>query len=158
MADNLTQLTSDIVSSYVAENKISLTDLATFIDSVHAALGGLGQPEVTPEPAVQKATAAQIRKSITPDALISFIDGRGYKTIKRHLNGHNHTVQSYREAFGLPNDYPTTAPNYSKARSEMAKSRGLGRVSRAAAVEPPPTPSKAAPKLRTKKAAAAPPE
>jgi len=30
---------------------------------------------------------------------------------------------------GLPRDYPMVAPNYAKARSELAKRMGLGRKS-----------------------------
>ena len=65
---------------------------------------------------------AQIRKSITPDALISFIDGKPYKTLKRHLTGNGMTIEQYRERFGLPRDYPSTAASYSAQRSALAKS------------------------------------
>ncbi|WP_414739666.1 MucR family transcriptional regulator [Methylorubrum extorquens] len=37
---------------------------------------------------VVKPTPAQIRKSITPVALMSFIDWKPYRTLKRHLSGH----------------------------------------------------------------------
>src|SRR5439155_1403173 len=77
-------------------------------------------------------TAGQIRKSITPDALISFIDSKPYKTLKRHLTTHGMTVAEYKTKFGLPNDYPTTAPAYSEARSAMAKALGLGQGGRKA--------------------------
>lgn len=79
------------------------------------------------EDARPKLTRAQINKSITPDALISFEDNRGYKTLKRHLSSRGLTPQQYREKRGLPGDYPMTAPSYSEARSSMAKSLGLGR-------------------------------
>jgi predicted transcriptional regulator len=68
-----------------------------------------------------------IRKSVRPDGLISFIDGKPYKTLKRHLSKHGLTVAEYKEKFGLPKDYPTTASDYSAKRSEMARSLGLGR-------------------------------
>lgn len=85
-------------------------------------------PEVEPEPPVmEKASPAAIRRSIGPDHLISFIDGRTYKTLKRHLAVHGHTPASYREHFGLGPDYPMVAPNYSATRSALAKSAGLGR-------------------------------
>ena len=99
----------------------------------------------TSEPA-SKATAAQIRKSITPDALISFIDGKSYKTLKRHLPTHGTTVDEYKARFGLPKDYPTTAPAYSEARSAMAKALGLGQGGRKGKAAAP------APKGRAKKA------
>jgi predicted transcriptional regulator len=36
------------------------------------------------------------------------------------------TPEQYREYFSLPRDYPMVAPNYAKARSDLAKSMGLG--------------------------------
>jgi predicted transcriptional regulator len=37
------------------------------------------------------------------------------------------TLDEYRAKWNLPSDYPMVAPNYSKARSALAKSAGLGR-------------------------------
>ena len=68
-------------------------------------------------------TPAQIRKSITPLALISFVDGKSYKTLKRHLGRHGLTLDDYRTKYGLPDDYPSTAPAYSEKRSAMARGR-----------------------------------
>lgn len=128
-------LTADIVSAYVTNNPVQPRDLAGLIASVHQALGTLGQTtEVTVEPAVP-LSPAQIRKSISPDGMTSFIDGRIYKTLKRHLTAQGLTPQTYRERFGLPSDYPIVAPNYSAQRSAMAKSLGLGQIGRKVAVE-----------------------
>ena len=38
----------------------------------------------------------------------------------------------YRTKWGLPPDYPMVAPNYAKARSELAKTMGLGQQRRKA--------------------------
>ncbi|MCJ2054036.1 MucR family transcriptional regulator, partial [Methylobacterium sp. J-070] len=120
------ELTADIVSAYVSKNSVRPADMAELIASTHAALTGLGTSAASAAPAVDKPTPAQIRKSITPDALISFLDGKPYKTLKRHLTGNGLTVEQYRERFGLPSDYPTTAAHYSAQRSALAKSLGLG--------------------------------
>ena len=48
--------------------------------------------------------------------------------MKRHLSSRGITPVQYREKWGLRPDYPMVAPNYSKARSELAKSLGLGQV------------------------------
>jgi predicted transcriptional regulator len=125
---NLTALTADVVAAYVAENKLSPEELARFIASVHSALATVEQPEApAAEETASKPTAAQIRKSITPNALISFVDGRSYRTLKRHLTTNGLTIAEYKAKYGLPIDYPTTAPSYSAARSAMAYSKGLGR-------------------------------
>lgn len=123
----LVGLTADIVAAYVSNNKVGVEELGGLIASVHTALSGAGQPETPAEPETPKPTPAQVRKSITPDALISFEDGKPYKTLKRHLTLRGLTMDQYREKYGLPKDYPSTAPNYSAQRSALAKSLGLGR-------------------------------
>ncbi|GJE32902.1 MucR family transcriptional regulator [Methylobacterium oxalidis] len=122
------ELAADIVSAYVAKNPVRVDDLPALLTNVHAALTGLtsGAPQAVEEE-VEKATPSQIRKSIRPDALISFIDGRPYKTLKRHLTGHGLDPHSYRQRYGLPSDYPMVCANYAAQRSELAKSIGLGR-------------------------------
>jgi predicted transcriptional regulator len=68
-----------------------------------------------------------IKKSITPDYIVSLEDGRQYKSLKRHLAGRGLTPEQYRRKWGLAGDYPMVAPNYAKQRSELAKAAGLGR-------------------------------
>ena len=126
------ELTAEIVSAYVSNNPVRPADMAELIASTHAALSGLGQATAA-APSVEKLTSSQIRKSVTPDAIISFIDGKPYKTLKRHLNGAGMTIEQYRERFGLPRDYPTTAANYSAQRSALAKNLGLGQQRKKAA-------------------------
>jgi predicted transcriptional regulator len=123
---DLTGITADIVSSYVANNVVHRSDLLTMIASVHAALQGLVAPKkVEPE---KPQPAVSIRRSVTPDFLISLEDGKQYKTLKRHLGLLGLTPQAYREKWGLPRDYPMVAANYAQRRSELAKDIGLGQV------------------------------
>ncbi len=121
-------ITADIVSSYVANNSVHRADLPNVIGAVHAALQGLISPQQTepekPQPAVS------IRKSVTPDFLISLEDGKKYKTLKRHLRNFGLTAEEYRAKWGLPADYPMVAPNYAAKRSELARSSGLGQQRR----------------------------
>jgi predicted transcriptional regulator len=124
------ELAADIIAAYVSNNSVPVAELPALISNVHAALNGLtsGTSQVDDaEEQVEKATPSQIRKSITPDALFSFIDGKPYKTLKRHLTGHGLDPYSYRARYGLPNDYPMVAASYAAQRSELAKSIGLGR-------------------------------
>ena len=122
------ELTAQIASNYVANNKLSADELPALISTIYSALSAAasGTPEVKPEPEVAKPTAGAIRKSVTPDALISFVDGKSYKSLKRHLGRHGLTPEGYRAQYGLPKDYPMVSPNYSAQRSEMAKKIGLG--------------------------------
>ncbi len=121
------QLTADIVSAFVTNNKVTSEQLSTLIADVHKALVRAPAAAAVPE---QKPPAVPIKKSVTPDYIISLEDGRKFKSLKRHLSGHyNMTPDEYRAKWGLPRDYPMVAPNYAKARSDLAKRMGLGRKS-----------------------------
>ena len=120
-------LTADIVSAYVSNNSVEASEIAGLIGQVHqaltqAALGPQAEPEAPPTPAVS------VKKSITPEHLISLEDGRKYKSLKRHLGTRGMTPDDYRAKWGLPKDYPMVAADYSAQRSSLAKSLGLGRM------------------------------
>ena len=95
---------------------------------MYGALKGLGGASVEPEPEQEKPTTAQVRKSITGAGLVSFINGKTYKSLKRHLADSGITPEGYRDRYGLPADYPMVSPDYAARRSEIAKSCGLGRT------------------------------
>ncbi len=128
--DKIIDLAAEIVAAYVRKNILPARELPGLLTSVHAALaglGGAGAAVAESEMEIEKPSPAQIRKSITPDALISFIDGKPYKTLKRHLGTHRLDPHSYRHRYGLPDDYPMIALNYAARRSELAKSIRFGR-------------------------------
>jgi len=126
---NVVELAADIVSAYVSKNSVQSAELPALIASVYGALTNIGQPAKA-EP-VKAEPAVSIKKSITGDYLVSLFDGKRYKSLKRHLRtSHNMTPEQYRSYWGLPVDYPMVAPNYAKARSEMAKAIGLGQQAR----------------------------
>ena len=123
----LPRLTADVVCAYVARNAVPVAAVPDLIRTVHAALRDVVEGKAaTPTVQAEPASAAAIRKSVTPDALISFIDGKRYKTLRRHLTAHGLTPEQYRRAFGLSHDYPLVAPSYAKRRSDLAKAIGLG--------------------------------
>ncbi|MDP4023133.1 MucR family transcriptional regulator [Methylobacterium sp. NEAU 140] len=127
-----------IVCAYVASNRVQAPELPSLLANVHASLAGLtARPAAEPGTAA-RATPTQVRRSITPDHLVSFEDGKPYKTLRRHLTLRGLTPEAYREKWGLPRDYPMTAAAYSAQRSELARSLGLGLRHRepAAIVEP----------------------
>jgi predicted transcriptional regulator len=124
---NLSELTADIVSAYVSNNSVRADELASLIGEVHAALQRAPNGAAEPEPEPQEP-AVPIRKSVTPDYLICLEDGKKFKSLKRHLQGeHGISPGEYRAKWGLKGDYPMVAPNYSEARSSLAKTMGLGR-------------------------------
>lgn len=131
------ELAARIVSAYLSKNAVPVGDLPPLIRSTYASLSGLDalawRPAAHsryPGATSEKPGAARIRRSVRPDGLVSFVDGKTYKTLKRHLTAHGLHPQSYRERYGLPADYPMVAHNYAEQRSQIAKSIGLGRVER----------------------------
>src|SRR5215211_7069028 len=132
-APNYLELAAEIVAAFVTNNSVTTSDMPALIVSVHAALQNVanGGAQKTPEPLTP---AVPIKKSITPDFLISLEDGRRYKSLKRHLRtSYDMTPEQYRAKWGLPSDYPMVAPNYAKARSQLAKTMGLGQKRKTAA-------------------------
>jgi predicted transcriptional regulator len=150
---NYIELAADIVSAFVSNNSVPVTELPALIGSVHDALtkvasGSAQQPAEEP-----KAPAVPIKKSVQPDYIVCLDDGKRFKSLKRHLRTtYNLTPDQYRARWGLAHDYPMVAPNYAAARSELAKQMGLGARRRKTAEAEPPPPAAPA-KGRRKKAA-----
>jgi MucR family transcriptional regulator, transcriptional regulator of exopolysaccharide biosynthesis len=123
---DLVAMTAEIVSAYVGNNAVDVTDVPALIETVFGALNtveqaGSADVSLVAEPAVA------VSQSITPDYLICLEDGKRFKSLKRHLRTHyNLSPEEYRRKWSLPPDYPMVAPNYAAARSKLAKKMGLG--------------------------------
>lgn len=140
-APDLTTLTVQLLSAYVANNKLEHGELPGLIQSTRAALGATAAPAAepgtgsTPEPVAEPGPEAEPehRRAVSiedstasPDRILSMIDGRPYKTLRRHLAKHGLSPDEYRARYGLPRDYPLVAPTYSEQRRQVALDRGLG--------------------------------
>jgi MucR family transcriptional regulator, transcriptional regulator of exopolysaccharide biosynthesis len=123
---DLVDMAADIVSAYVAANPVPPQDLPALIRTVYSALREVsGEPQAALEPTQEPAVS--IKKSVTPDYIICLEDGKKFKSLKRHLRTrYGMTPEEYRAKWGLAHDYPMVAPNYAKARSDLAKRMGLG--------------------------------
>ena len=113
-------------------NRVSADDVPGFLQKMHETLTGLGNAGAAEQPQADgqadHTPAVTVRKSLaSKDHIISMIDGKPYRTLRRHLATHGLTPDQYRERYGLKSDYPMVAPNYSEARRSMAKQLGLGR-------------------------------
>ncbi|MEA2885151.1 MAG: hypothetical protein QOH32_4407 [Bradyrhizobium sp.] len=124
---NLTAITANLVGAFVSNNNVRGDDLPKVIADVYGALAGLGaaaQPEEAP--AFKGAVSA--RKSLASrEHIISMLDGKPYRSLKRHLARNGLTPDEYRQRYGLSANYPMVAPGYSDHRREIAKRLGLGR-------------------------------
>ena len=148
----LVELTADIAAAYLSANTVPASDLPSLIQTIHQALAGVTSGAAAPAGEPQKP-AVTVKKSITPDFLISLEDGKKYKSLKRHLRTkYSMTPDDYRAKWGLPKDYPMVAPNYAAARSEMARSMGLGQGGRGRKKAAAPAKAAKAPKAAKAKA------
>jgi predicted transcriptional regulator len=136
---NLRGLVATVAAAYFANSSVQPDQVRSVICDIAGALlsavepprsdarGDAPPPKAPPSLPAGRAGAAlsDIAGSITPAGLISFEDGRAYKTLRRHLKRIGLTETEYRAKWGLPDDYPMVAPDYSRARSAVAKSIGL---------------------------------
>ena len=127
--------------------RTSIEEVPAFLQRMHEAVNGLSQTAATPateaEAAPEHTPAVSARKSLaSKDHIISMIDGKPYKTLRRHLARHGLTPDQYRERFGLKPDYPMVSESYSAVRRDMAKKIGLGRKPRTDENVEAPAPAK----------------
>jgi predicted transcriptional regulator len=139
---NSVELATELTIAWLGNqnNRVQADDVPVFLRTMHATIrelaGTTQSPAETPEdaaPAQEFTPAVTVRKSLaSKDHIISLIDGKPYKTLRRHLAGHGLTPEQYRERYKLKADYPMVAETYSEQRRAMAKKIGLGQQRRAA--------------------------
>ncbi|GJD46730.1 Transcriptional regulatory protein ros [Methylobacterium cerastii] len=115
------EIAAKILTAYIARNPVPATSLPDLIRTVHGSITDLA---TSPKPVLTKPTDAEIRKSISPDAIISFEDGKPYKALRRHLTQRGLSPEAYRAKWGLPVNYPFVAPSYSARRSLISRTIG----------------------------------
>jgi predicted transcriptional regulator len=122
----LLALTTEIVSSHVANNAVATSDLPDLIHTIYTKLHDLASEEQ--EKKEELVPAVPIKKSVTDDYIICLEDGKKLKMLKRHLaTAYNMTPEQYRAKWGLRPDYPMVAPSYARKRQALANKIGLGR-------------------------------
>lgn len=152
-APNLVELATELTIAWLGNpnNRASADEVPAFLQKMHATVselsGAVAAPESDEPVAAEHVPAVSVRKSLASnDHIISMIDGKPYKTLRRHLSTHGLTPEEYRARYNLRSDYPMVAPAYSEARRAMAKKIGLGAKGRAAKGSPSPAPAHAAAK------------
>lgn len=121
----MVEQTAALIAAYVSRNAVPPADLPQAIREIHAALLAL-QNDAAQAPALDLPTRSAIAASIRHDRLVSFIDGKAYKSLKRHLTAHGMTPGEYRSRYGLSSDYPMVSTAYAKLRSRIARETKLG--------------------------------
>lgn len=129
-------LATDLTIAWLSNphTRVDVDAVPAFLASMHEAVGKLGSATTDHGSAdsgtdtVEHKPAVSVRKSLAdPEFIISMLDGKKYRTLKRHIGTHGLTPEEYRARFGLKDSYPLTASGYSEARREVAKKLGLGR-------------------------------
>lgn len=150
-APNFVELATELTIAWLGNpnNRATADEVPAFLQKMHATVSELssaGTAAPSEEPITEEhVPAVSVRKSLASnDHIISMIDGKPYKTLRRHLSTHGMTPEEYRARYNLKPDYPMVAPAYSEARRAMAKKIGLGNKGRAAkAATPAPAPKRA---------------
>lgn len=132
--DRLLSLTAEVVTAYVSNNHIQPSDLPEMLTNIYRVMWDI-ESKRRPIELPPKLTPQEIERSITKEFLISFEDGKPYKTLRRHLAMHGLTPDAYRAKWGLDASYPMTSPSYSERRSELARALGLGKMHRVPAAQ-----------------------
>lgn len=159
-------LATELTIAWLGNQNVRPTaeDVPAFLRTMHTTINELAAGSVEAPGAEADATesneaykpAVTVRKSLASrDHIISLIDGKPYKTLRRHLAGHGLTPDDYRARYGLKQDYPMVAPTYSEARKAMAHKIGLGQKGRAARADKASGTAEAKPAGRRRKSAPA---
>lgn len=133
MTNNTVELATELTIAWLSNpnTRAASEDVPAFLQQMHQAVSNLTggtTSDMSEEPQAEYTPAVSVRKSLaSKDHIISLIDGKPYKTLRRHLAGQGLTPDEYRQRYGLKSDYPMVAESYSEARRDMAKKIGLGR-------------------------------
>ena len=149
---NAVELAAELTIAWLSNtnNRVSADDVPAFLRTMHDTVTALAAEPAGPSSDTDGASAAEtftpattVRKSLaSKDHIISLIDGKPYRTLRRHLSTNGLTPEQYRERYHLKPDYPMVAESYSEQRRAMAHKIGLGqkgRAARAAAAVDAPT-------------------
>ena len=123
----------NLATAFVSKNELPASEVPEFLRTLYktilelpSTLVGDGSAEAADAAGSFHKSPAVIAESLKADGIISFIDGKKYKVLTRHLNRHGLTAETYRQRYGLPLDYPMVTPAYSAERAELARTSGLG--------------------------------
>ncbi len=120
--DPVLALTADIVS---AHSGIHAGALPGAIREVYQVLRDL---ETGKTALAAAKPAVPVTRSVFSGYVVCLECKWPLQMLRRHLfTRHNLTPSQYRAKWGLPANYPMTAPDYAERRSAIAKQMGLGR-------------------------------
>jgi predicted transcriptional regulator len=138
MSKNLVEITSEIVQTQASLNSMSAKEIASSLRQVFKTLQELQKsetegtdleisqgPEKTPS---TEETALQLmpENSIQNDKVICIECGKEMRQLtQKHLSLHGLTLREYKRKYGFTLRTPLAARSLTKARSKIARKRGL---------------------------------
>lgn len=144
------QMASAMLTSFMSTNTVAVDDIDDLVErfarNADQLLGlKAAEPEVAPLvlPTGIDPDGDLVAQTVFDNGIVSLIDGKHYRMLRRHLTTHGLTPEEYFTKFGLPNDYPLTCKTYSAERSQHAKNIGLGRKGKGSAPAGNATPAPA---------------
>jgi len=140
---NAVELATELTIAWLSNSntRTSADEVPAFLARMHSSVQSLmSSAEGTDGPAAgvqDYSPAVSTRKSLAnPEFIVSMVNGKAYKTLRRHLSKHGMTPEEYRVRYNLKDDYPMVAPAYSEVRRAMAHRIGLGNVRKGDATSP----------------------
>lgn len=129
---------AQIVSNFAARENVTVEEILALAQQLPAALGNSTAqifpraPQAEPDGHIATAQpAVAIDQSVSDGTVTCLCCGRSFTMLKRHIKAeHGLSESQYRAQFGLHDDHPLVAPNYSVRKAEYAKRIGLGKHAR----------------------------
>lgn len=135
--DKNQEMIAKIVSAFASRSDVSVDEIAELTKKLAATLDEAGErggkDSVSDHPARNtfSTPAIPIDNAVTRSKVYCLCCGKGFKMLKRHIGAeHGLTEEAYRATFGLPDDFPLVAPDYSEFKAKTAKKLGLGTYDR----------------------------
>src|SRR5690349_18745731 len=127
----LMQQVTQVITAYLSHNAVPPAEVRGVPRDIFEQYVEIANPKPAPAQEVETARpvpAVSVGRSIKPDYLICLEDGSKRATLTRYLRTrYDMTPDEYRRKWGLPMDYPMTAPNIQARNSARAKQHGFGR-------------------------------
>jgi predicted transcriptional regulator len=122
------EIAAQVLCAYLSRNTVPPDDLPGLSARTYAALEAV-LASGTGGAATRPLTNEEIAASVSHDAIVSFENGRRYRSLRRHLKQLGLTDEQYRAKWGLPDNYPLVARSFSDLRSAAARERRFGDLS-----------------------------
>ena len=134
--DNINDVMKSIIATRRASKRISEDEIVDLTLNLLTSMNLLAFPEADKAPHEQRTAeplvpAVPVEDSVQADYIVCLEDGQRFSMMKRHLRErYGLTPDQYRNKWGLPKNYPMTAPSYSEAKARYARGSGLGKYDR----------------------------